>query len=69
MTALLEEERLYRGWCSCGVPGCQEVCWPHEWNCRGDSCVLGCTQRLDPATAIRYGSGYAHPECVEKESG
>ena len=29
--------------CSCGVPGCPELGWPHEWDpiAAGDECVLG----------------------------
>lgn len=28
--------------CSCGVPGCPELGWPHEWDpiAAGDSCSL-----------------------------
>lgn len=29
--------------CSCGIPGCTEKGWPHEWDplAAGDECVLG----------------------------
>jgi hypothetical protein len=29
--------------CSCGVEGCRELGWPHEWDpiAAGDDCVLG----------------------------
>lgn len=29
--------------CSCGVPGCRELGWPHEWDpiAAGDDCVIG----------------------------
>lgn len=29
--------------CSCGVPGCPELGWPHEWDpiAADDSCTLG----------------------------
>lgn len=29
--------------CSCGVEGCRELCWPHEWDpiAAGDDCIVG----------------------------
>lgn len=32
--------------CSCGVVGCAELGWPHEWDpiATGDSCVLASTK-------------------------
>lgn len=34
---------LFRSECSCGVDGCAELGWPHEWDpiAAGDSCVVG----------------------------
>lgn len=69
-----QDVRRRMGWrppgeCSCGVPGCPELGWPHEWWPDMDDCVL-CMggDPLDAPTAVRYGSGYAHPECVAMET-
>ena len=65
MTSIEERNALPIGACSCGVPGCRELGWPHEWNPSLDSCSAGCPEPLDVLTAVRHGSGYAHPDCAE----
>lgn len=54
--------------CSCGVPDCPELGWPHEWDptdCN-DSCVLDCGASITLADSYqRFGSGYAHTACIE----
>lgn len=58
------------GMCSCGKPlkECSELGWPHEWDWSLDDCVLCSThwplEHDGPYEAVRYGSGYAHRECV-----
>lgn len=67
--------------CSCGVPDCRELGWPHEWDpiAAGDSCsaqappVMIVTYLGEPEQGphpvtepyVRYGSGYACAECVD----
>lgn len=53
------------GGCSCGDPDCRELGWPHTWDPSMDDCILGCSQPLDVTNARRYGSGYAHAECID----
>lgn len=55
--------------CSCGVKGCPELGWPHEWNpiAAGDTCVLGSDGHPVAAPYVRTGSGYACGECYEVE--
>jgi hypothetical protein len=55
--------------CTCGIVGCKETGWPHEWNpiATGDDCSL-CGTPLCPADEYRrYGSGYVHTTCAEVE--
>lgn len=49
--------------CSCGVPGCRELGWPHEWDpiACGDTCILcGAARtvglRIDP---VKGAGGYS----------
>lgn len=42
--------------CSCGVPGCRELDWPHEWDpiAASDTCVLS-PGRRPVGIAVRDG--------------
>lgn len=54
--------------CSCGEIGCMETSWEHEWDpvFLGDSCVLLCGTGISMGDEYeRFGSGYAHVECIE----
>jgi hypothetical protein len=50
--------------CSCGVPGCRELGWPHEWDpiAAGDSCTVTPPPGLMVAI-IEDGGRYALVSC------
>ncbi len=54
--------------CSCGksIYVCRESGWHHEWDPQMDDCCICMNgDPLDPLTAVRTGSGYAHPDCAD----
>ena len=58
--------------CSCGVPGCPEKGWPHEWDpiAAGDDCTIGGTTDANPHHFARYigGGRYAEEPAGHKVS-